>query len=416
MSPETTASAFAERNLRDPGLHEFLKENGASKGTWTPDRLALAAAYFHPDVALARAEAQVAAAAIETAAMRPNPLLTFGPQFASSNISPITPWFLGMNVLIPMETAGKRSKRTEQARLAAEAARWRVSARAWAARSRVRIAMLDLHAARENIRLLEAEQTLHQEALQKLTAQMEAGDVSPFELTQARLMLDRTRLSWRDAQRNAATAEARLATATGIPLPALREVPLDFSLFERLPKPEPGQIRGKALTQRADLMALLCDYAASEAALKLELARQYPDLNVVPGYDYNSGQNRWQLGWNFQLPLNRNRGPIAEAAARRLSAEKRFLAQQEAIEGELDVALAAYEASRAKVMTAAQLASQAQTAAATTRRMVEAGDISALELTRRKIEASAASISLMTARIEAQMAVGALEDAMQSTL
>ena len=416
LSPETTASAFAERNLHDPGLQEFFEENQASRGTWTADRLALAAAYFHPDVALARAEAEVAAAAIETAEMRPNPLLTFGPQFASSNIAPITPWFLGMNVSIPVETAGKRMKRTEQAVLAAEAARWRVSSQAWVARSRVRSAMLDLHAARENIRLLETEQALHQEAIQKLTAQMEAGDVSPFELTQARLMLDRTRLSLRDAQRNAATAEARLAAATGVPLAALREVALDFSPFARLPIPKPGQIRGKALTQRADLMALLCDYAASEAALKLELARQYPDLNVVPGYDYNSGQNRWQLGWNFQLPLNRNRGPIAAAEARRLSAEKRFLAQQATIEGELDVALAAYEASRAKVITAAQLASQAQTAAATTQRMVEAGDISALELTRRKIEASAADISLMTARIEAQVAAGALEDATQSTL
>jgi hypothetical protein len=29
-------------------------------------------------------------------------------------------------------------------------------------------------------------------------------------------------------------------------------------------------------------MALLSDYAAAEASLKLELARQYPDINVSP--------------------------------------------------------------------------------------------------------------------------------------
>jgi hypothetical protein len=46
--------------------------------------------------------------------------------------------------------------------------------------------------------------------------------------------------------------------------------------------------------------------------------------------------------------------------------------------------------------------------------MVEAGNISALELTRRRIEASAAKLALLTAQIEAQTAAGLLEDAAQS--
>jgi cobalt-zinc-cadmium efflux system outer membrane protein len=365
-------------------------------------------------VALARAEADEVAAGIKTAQMRPNPVFTFMPQYASFRAPVFTPWFLGPSLSVPIETAGKRSKRTEQALAAAEAARWRVSARAWAARSRVRAAMLELHGARENIRLLETEQTLHDEAIKKLTAQMEAGDVSPFELTQARLMLNRTRLALQDARRIAATGEARLAAAVGLPLNAIKSVKVDFSAFHRLP--EAGNSRKLAFTRRADLMALLSDYAAAEAALKLELARQYPDMNISPGYDYNSGQNRWQLGLNVALPLNRNRGPIAEAEARRITAEKRFLAQQAAIQGELDIALAAYQASRAKATTAAQLAQEADAASDTTKKMVEAGNVSALELTRRQIEASAAKVALMAANLEAQTAAGALEDAMQSPL
>jgi outer membrane protein TolC len=262
--------------------------------------------------------------------------------------------------------------------------------------------------------LLETEQTLHDEAIKKLTVQMEAGDVSPFELTQARLMLNRTRLALQDARRIAATGEARLAAAVGLPLTAIQSVKLDFAAFHRLP--EPGNSRKLALTRRADLMALLSDYAAAEAALKLELARQYPDVNLMPGYDYNSGQNRWQLGLNVALPLNQNRGPIAEAEARRVTVEKQFLAQQAAIQGELDIALAAYRASRAKANTAMQLAQEADTASDTTKKMVEAGNVSALELTRRRIEASAAKVALMAASIEAQTAAGALEDAMQAPL
>jgi len=414
LSAEQTSADFNTRSLSDHGLRGFLAGQKTSSGSWTVDRLSLAAAYFHPDVALARAEADEAAAAIKTAQMRPNPVFTFAPQYASFRAPAPTPWFFGPSLSIPIETAGKRSKRTEQALAAAEAARWRVSSRAWVARSRVRTAMLELHGARENIRLLETEQKLHDEAIKKLTAQMQAGDVSPFELTQARLMLNRTRLSLQDAQRLAATGEAKLASAVGIPLHALKSARLDFSAFHRLP--DPGNSRRRALTQRADLMALLAEYAASEAALKLEIARQYPDVNVAPGYDYNSGQNRWQLGLNLPIPLNQNRGPIAQAEARRVTAEKRFLAQQATIQGEHDIALAAYQASRAKAATAAQLAKEAATSSDTTKRMVEAGQVSALELTRRQIEASTANVALLAAQLEAQTAAGALEDAMQATL
>lgn len=412
---EETSSAYAGRSLDDAGLKAFLAEQKAAGRSWTVDQLALAATYFHPDVALAQAEAAEAGASILTAQQRPNPVFTFSPQWTSSPVA-FTPWFINPSLSLPIETAGKRSRRTEQAMAAAEAARWRVSARAWTARSRVRAAMLEVYGAKENIRLLQTEEALHEEAIKKLTAQMEAGDVSQFELTQARLMINRARLARQDAERLAATGEARLAAAIGVPLTALRAVDLDFSTFRSLGGIKPGECRRYALTQRSDLMALLADYASAESALKLELAKQYPDINLSPGYDYNSGQNRWQLGLNFELPLNGNRGPIAEAEARRITAEKRFLAQQGVIEGEIDVALAAYQASKAKAATAEQLARDADSATETTRRMVEGGELSALELTRRQIEASTADVALMAANLEALTAAGALEDAMQATL
>ncbi|MCB1205837.1 MAG: TolC family protein [Verrucomicrobiae bacterium] len=415
LSPEQSAWEVNSRSLDDPGFRAFLNEEKAGEGPWNVNRLALAAAYFHPDVAIVRAQAAEMAAAVETAGQRPNPVFTFGPQFAS-NRATYTPWFLAGNVAIPIETAGKRKRRIEQAVSTAEAARWRVSSQAWSARARVRTAMLDLYSARENLRLLGIERGLNEETIGKLTAQMEAGDVSPFELTQARLALNRTHLTWQDAKRNEVTGEAKLAAAVGVPVSAIRSVPLDLSDFQRLPEIGKTVSYRMALTQRADLMALLADYAAAEAALRLEIARQYPDFNLKPGYDYNSGQNRWQLGWSIELPLNGNRGPIAEAEARRQSAATAFLARQAAIQGELEIALADYNASRAKALTAEQLSREAKTAAETTRRLVDAGEVSALEHTRRQIEASAAEVALLAARLEAQVAAGSLENAMQSVL
>lgn len=415
LSPADAQTAFAGRSLNDSGLQNFLADHKKGSGAWSLDRLALAAVYFNADVALARAEAEEAAAAIKTAHQRPNPSLTLGPQFASNAVAS-TPWFIAQSISIPIETAGKRSLRTEQAEATARAAQWRVAARAWAVRSRVRLAMLELYGARENMRLIESEQKLHDEAMRKLTAQMDAGDVSPFELTQARLSLNRTRLAYQDTQRIAATSEARLAAAIGVPVVTLQSAPLDFSSFKHLPAAVAHASRRKALTQRADLMALLMDYEAAESSLRLEIARQYPDLRLSPGYDFNQGQNRWQLGLNMELPLNRNRGPIAQAEARRKTVEARFLAQQQTIQGELDAALAAYQASRSKVVTAESLAQEAATAAETTQRMVDAGELSPLESTRRRIEASTANLALMTATLEAQTAASALEDAMQTPL
>lgn len=414
ISAEHSSAEFGKRSLNDSGLNDFLAEQGALSLPWNVDKLSLVSVYFHPDVALARAEANEVAARLKTARMRPNPVLTFSPQFASSRAPIFTPWFLGANLQVPIETVGKRAKRMDQAIAAAEAAIWRVSARAWLARSRVRAAMLDSHAALQNARLLEVEQHLHQEAIKKLAAQLEAGEVSLFELTQARLMLNRARLALEDAQRLVATAHNRLAASLGVPVSSIQGVQFDFSSFEKLPEPKQGKQR--ALTQRADLLALLSEYAAAECSLRLEVAKQYPDVNIGPGYDYNSGQNRWQLAFNLPVLFNRNGGPIAEAEARRCTAEKRFLAQQAAIEGELNVALAAYQACRAKAATAEQLAKEAAAASQATKSMVLAGAVSALDFTRREIEASAANIALQSARIEAQTAAGALEDAMQSPL
>ena len=76
-------------------------------------------------------------------------------------------------------------------------------------------------------------------------------------------------------------------------------------------------------------MGALADFAASQATLRLEIAKQYPDVRLSPGYQYDQGDNKWSLGLSVDLPvLNRNQGPIAEAKARRSEAAARFNAVQ----------------------------------------------------------------------------------------
>jgi outer membrane protein TolC len=400
--------------LSDAGLRKFLTEQGAAGGSWNIERLALAAAYFHGDVVVARAEAEEAAAGIKTAGQSPNPVLTFSPTY---NTTTPPPWILGGLIDVPIETAGKRGKRLAEARAMTEAAKFRVAMAAWNARTKVRSAMLDLYSAQENGALLTTEVALHQEAVTKLDLQVKAGSASAFELIQERLGFNRSKLALHDAEKLAATSHAQLASAAGVSSAALDAVTLDFSAFTSLP-PTPGSgVRRHALTNRADLLAALADYAAADADLRLQIAKQYPDVHLQPGYLLDQTDNKWSLGLSIELPIiNQNRGPIAQANSRRKTVGAKFEAKQAAVFGEIETALAAFRQARAKADTAATLADEAAHASDTTKRMVDAGELVPLELTRRRIEASEANLSRLESRIQAQQAVGALEAALQTPL
>jgi len=414
LSATQTAGDFQGRSLSDGGLRSFLAGQHAGGGSWGVERLALAASYFHGAVAVARADADEAAAGIKTAGQSPNPLLTFSPAYDTTTLPA---WILGGSIDVPIETAGKRGKRLAAARALTEAAQFRVAAAAWDARTRVRATMLDLYSARNISALLTTEVALQQDAVTKLNAQVEAGSAAAFELLQVRLGFNRSKLALHDAEKLAATSRAQLAAAVGVSSAALDAVTLDFSAFTSLP-PTPGSgIRRRALTNRADLLAALADYAAADADLRLQVAKQYPDVHLQPGYQLDQADNKYALGFSIELPIiNQNRGPIAQADARRRKVGAQFEARQAMVFGEIEIALAAYRAARAKAATAETLAEEAAHASETTKRIVDAGELVPLELTRRRIEASAANLSRLEARAQAQQAAGALEAALHTPL
>lgn len=66
------------------------------------------------------------------------------------------------------------------------------------------------------------------------------------------------------------------------------------------------------------LLVEATEYQVAERALELEVRKQYPDLQIGPGYGNEDGQNQFLLGLSLPLPvLNGNRRAIAEAAANR---------------------------------------------------------------------------------------------------
>jgi len=422
LSAERSADTFAARSLDDPRLREFLDENLASPvtewplGSWDFEHLTLAAYYFHPDLDVARAHWAVARAGQRTAGQLPNPTLAVSPGLNLTTTTP-SPWLVTVTLDVPIETAGKRQHRQARAEGLSEAARLDVAAVAWQVRADVRSKLVELEAARSLHALLAQENALRSRMLEILDAQLDAGAISAYDAGQLRIATNNARIELRETQRRVELARVGLAAAIGLPtLPDETEIsaegldhPPDESAFR--------EARTRALHSRADILAALADYAASEADLRLEIAKQYPDLHFNPGYEFDQADNKWALGLSVELPiLNQNRGPIAEAEARRRESAARFEALQARVLADIEIALAGLRAARAQLVEAEALRAGLERAEQSARANFEAGGLSELEWIGLQLQNSASERARLAAVTRAQQDLGDLEMALQGPI
>jgi outer membrane protein TolC len=419
ISPDQTASAFDARSLTNAELQVFLETNHVAgpwpRASWDLDALTLVAFYYQPALAEARAQWASMQAAHVTAGQRPNPTVGFTPTYDTTTRPP---WILGVTWDIPIETAGKRGKRIAQADQLAEAARWNFISAVWQTRSRVRTAWLNLYAARETGLLLARQELAQSNVVRLLEGQFAAGAVSSYEATQARVAFGTARLARQDAASQYNQARVQLADALGVPLRALDEVQLSFAGLDQFPPDLTApEVRRQAILNRADVLGALAEYAASQSGLQLEIAKQYPDLHLGPGYELDQTDNKWSLGVSLELPvLNHNQGPVAEARAKRAEAAAHFLTVQAAAIGEIDNALAGYNAVLQKSATTKLLLEDSRKQLDSVQAQARAGEAEPLTLANAEAEYAASAQNQLEAVVKAQTALGQLEDAVQSPL
>ena len=425
ISPAGSLAAYESRSLANPGLGKFLAANhvplpGPGR-PWDLKALTLATFYYQPSLAYARAQLLAAQAARITARERPNPSLSLTPGYDSGVPAVPSPWIVPIAIDWPIQTAGRRGDRMAQARHLAAAARWDLVGTVWGVRSRLRSALLELYTARQTESLLAQQVSALRSVFNLLEGQFRAGVVSSYDVTRARIALDNATLARQRQQGRIRESRIALSTAIGVPVSALRGVPLSFSGFKQFPRDltRPA-VRQRALLGRSDVRAALAQYAASQSALKLEIARQWPNIALGPGYAWNSqlaGDREWQLGLSLTLPvLNQNQGPIAEARARRRVAAVQFLGVQAAAVAQIDGALAAYRSTLAQVRTADSLLGNLTHQLKSIRAQVSAGELQPLDLANAEVAFYAGARNQLATRLAAQQALGALQDAVQSPL
>jgi outer membrane protein TolC len=235
------------------------------------------------------------------------------------------------------------------------------------------------------------------------------------EVSPARIALVKLRTDATDAQRQMSDARARIAAALGLSTRAVEGVEFTFDLNQTADAALlSADARREALLGRADILSALAEYAASESALQLEIAKQYPDLHFNPGYQYDQGENKWSLGLSVELPvLYRNQGGIAEAKAKRDEAAAKFLALQSRVISEIDRALLARGAAIEQLRQIEELARIGREQVQHVEASFQAGAADQFEVAGARLEFAATELARLDALVRKQQAIGALENALQ---
>jgi outer membrane protein TolC len=421
LSAPAIETQYRARNLDNEAIQRFMHSVGWKQ--WPPDVLDLnaltsIAGYYSPDLDIARSQIQIADAGVRTAGARINPSLSadggYSRQPDAHPIYSIAPNFT-------IETAGKRGYRILQAEKDAEAARLAFTETQWLIWSRVRSALIDYVFAERRLNLLTREDALRREILEMLEKRLSVGEASQPEVDVYQVDLLRVEAALQTARGDAAQKRVTLATAVGVPAEALAERHVEYVGLDTPPAEialSLRRVQRAGLLHRIDIRRTLVEYAAADAALKLEVARQYPDLQLGPAFGFEEGFARYTFGAASALPVfNRNKGPIYAAEAQRRQVEARFrLLQSQAI-GDMAGVLALYESAlkdwRQESERLTALEREREQAA---RRALEVGQGDRLSLRLAQLETNTASQAQLDALFRVQTALGALENSVQQPL
>jgi outer membrane protein, heavy metal efflux system len=292
LSAPVVENQYRARTLDNERIQRFMRSAGWKQ--WPPavlnlNALASIASYYSPDLDVARSQIRIADAGVRTAAARINPSLAadggYSGQPDAHPIYSIAPSFI-------IETAGKCGYRILQAEKNAEGARLAFAEAQWLLWSNVRSALIDYLLAERGLELLTRENALRREVVGMLEKRLSVGEASRPEVDVYRVDLVRVEAALQTATGDAAQKLVALATAIGVPPETIDNQNVAYTRLDSPPMDILAPLRKvqrAGLLHRIDIRRTLVEYAAADAALRLEIARQYPDVQLGPTFGFEEG-------------------------------------------------------------------------------------------------------------------------------
>jgi outer membrane protein TolC len=356
---------------------------------WTDRQLALAALRLRADLRRLRAEWRAAGTAVRAAGERPRPGVQGDLERRVGGRTEGSPWVVAVGGLFAVELGGKRGARLQAARAGVVLAETRLLAASWGVASDTRRAVAgmvqaagEVEDARHEIRLLEAVHALER-------ARFAEAALGASELARTSTEVQNTRLSLAEAEHAVLETRAALAAALAVPVRAVESVepvlvaPLGCAALD------PATVDSfvaSALERRHEVSLAMGEYALAESQLRLQVARQFPDLELGPGFVWDQGVHRWTLA--FALPAllgNRNRGAIGEAEAAREVAGLRVAEAQDAVLADIEAGVQRCRGAALELIAADSVVAAAARFAERDRAAYQRGETSRLEPARAEL-------------------------------
>jgi outer membrane protein TolC len=423
LDPRHTAERFESRRLDDQQLRDQLArllpqvEASWPPQTWDRGELLAVALLRNPGLAVARAQVEAAVAHEITAAQTINPDVTLLSEYAAHQES--HPWLYGLSFEWLLRLPKQRHLEREIARSETANMRSQLMDQTWAVRRALSAALSDWEGARRRLTLLDRLAVEQDRLLALEKARVRAGEDPPGEtltVEQARIEVEQQQA---DVRAMASAAQAAAAKAMGVPVEALDGMAFTWADWGAPPAVSEEQrqaTREEALLSRADLAMAVRDYAIAEAHLKLAVLQQYPQLAMNPGYYWDHGIAKFPFDLGLTLPVNGNKGEIAEARAARELAGKRLLALQADIYGEITAAERAESLARMSAATAERRLATARRQMQQSELGVRLGESDILERVGSEILAIRAELEVLDMRARLQAARDDLEDVLHAPL
>jgi outer membrane protein, heavy metal efflux system len=391
---------------------------------WGVDELTLCALYFNPKLDVAKAQLALANLAVNTANQRQSP--TLGGRAARSNLAndAKSPWAFGLEVEIPIETTNKRQIKVEEVQHLQEVARIDVADVAWQLRSQIAKDLLNFHENTAQQQQLNNELSIHNNLVKLLQKRVQLGAASNTELNAAKLLQQKAQFSLNSEQSKTAEIRAALAADVGLsnekfaPL-QLKPLDIESALASALntAQLQANKLQASALLNRLDIRRSLAKYAAAESKIKLEVAKQTPDISLSPGFAFEFGDSIWSLGFSTLLNLlNKNPTLIAEATQLREIEGAQFEALQAGVIADVSQANAALTANQQNVAQVKQQIVAQQQITQKLQRQLDAGQIDRLDLTQNQLNTHFLEQQLTNAKFQQLNALSVLENSLQMPL
>lgn len=285
---------------------------------FTVDRALAIAEQNNPQLRVADAQREGAAAGIVTARQYPNPDFNIlqGPQYSRwNNGMPGAPGLLQhYSATQQIELPSVRSARIQTATIGRESSEFSLADVRLSVRAAVKQAFYQLLRRKGEIQLYEENLKLVEDLRRRIQVQVDVGEAARLELTRAEAEVATARTYARSAQLRLISALAALRAAMNSPIPP--NIEPKGSLDPPLTLPSLDSLKTEVLNNHPALAQTRAEIRRAEARLRTEKELRKPAPTLHGEYERQPDLGFYRFGVSVPVPFwNRRQGPIQEAVA-----------------------------------------------------------------------------------------------------